>query len=706
MDEETADGIEGGGILHVQSGTCALDIDDIDAARQWLGDRGVDLDALLTAQNAVRIDSGRPHRAKLLYRMRKPLRTFKPQGSGIELRCATIAGKSVHDALPPTVHPDTRKPYEWKYGEPLLGDWRSLPPIPATLLAAWRQLLNENPAPIERQLNGDMDVALEKLHHWIKSQNPNAEYDQWYKVGAKLHHATGGAEEGLAIWDDWSSKATRLDKQGKPVYKGAADLRPHWVSFSSAPGKIVATLDNELPADADEFEIIPEATPEAKAAEDAAEVKAREAAKEGRKVAIATLEQRLVYVVASERYFDTERHRIIGSEAALEHLFTSTMPLGKNGRMNPVKVLKNSRTKRLVEGLGFHPGEGALFTVGDDTFANQYRNRLPKPLEPTKEETAKIEWLFDRIDDPTYSTWLKQYYGHVVQRPGTKLKSAPLLWSETQRNGKTTLLKAIPALLVGTEYSGDVSYEMLNHPHNDYLQGMWHINLTEFRAGTRGERTMVNNKLKAYIADDMIPLHPKGSRGYTMPNHFFVTASSNEEDAAAIDSNDERWGVHEFKRPKFTQSERQWIYYQFLLLPRAAAVLRHYFLHVDLEGFYPAGSAPMTEAKQEMADASMPADAELLQTMFEERAAFFARDVVLTSEVVAYVHRHCVSKPSATRVGRILTKAPFFGKAIKFRAADRLYRGVIVRNHAKWGGSRGKDIIDHIGGDDDIDILS
>lgn len=701
---DAADGLEGAGLLHSLSGTAALDIDDANTARKWLAERGVDLDALLEADDAVAISSGTPNRAKLLFKMKTPMRTVKPPESGLELRCATAANTSVHDALPPSLHPSGRR-YEWKFAEPLLGDWARLPAIPAALKAAWRALIDEVPA-TNGHAKEPVDIALEKLHKWIVGQDPNMEYDPWYKVGAKLHHATSGAEEGLAIWDSWSAKATRIRKNGQPAYGGLASLRAHWVSFSSPPGKVVATLDNELPAEADEFEVVTQ-TPEETAASAETESKKRAEVKQLKQDAIAQLEKRVVYVLASEKYFDTTRHQLIGSDSALEHQFTAMMPRVKGKRLNPAYILKQSATKRVVDGLGFHPGEGALFTVGDDTFANRYRNRLPAPLKPTAEDLKKIEWLFDRIDDPIYRQWLKQYFGHVVQKPAIKIKSAPLLWSETQRNGKTTLLKTIPALLVGREFSTDVSYDLLNSGFNDYLQGAWHVNLTEFRAGTRGERTMINNKLKAYIADDIVPFHPKGGAGYGFPNHFFVTASSNEEDAAAVDNNDERWGVHEFKQPRFTESERQWIYYQFLLTPRAAAVLRYYFLHVDLNGFYPAGSAPMTEAKEEMVMASMAADAELLQTMFEERAEFFARDIVVVSDVQAYVHKHSVARSSTTRIGKVLAKPPFNGNALQFRVGEKRYRGVIIRNHAKWAAVPGQEIWDHItGGDDDIDILS
>jgi Bifunctional DNA primase/polymerase, N-terminal/Primase C terminal 2 (PriCT-2)/Family of unknown function (DUF5906) len=706
VDEETASVIEGAGILHVESGTCALDIDDLGAARLWLAERGVDVDALLAAKDAVKISSGRFGRAKLLYRLKTPLRTIKPEGAGVELRCATAAGKSVQDVLPPTIHKDTGKPYEWLYGEPLLGDWAALPPIPATLKAAWKALIDESPAPRSNghdHLNGSMDIALEKLHAWIAKLDPNAPYDEWLKVGMKLHHATGGAEEGLAIWDGWSAKATRRDKLGRPVYGGQATCRVHWVSFQSTPGKIVATLDNEMPADASEFDTI---APEP-ATDPAADAQARATAKQQKIDAFAKLEARVVYVLASEKYFDTARHQLIGSDSALEHQFTWMMPRQKGARINPVKVLKQSTTKKIIDGLGFHPGEGALFKVGTDTYANTYRDRLPKPIMPTKLELEKIEWIFARIDDERYRQWLKQYFAHVVQKPSVKIKTAPLIWSETQRSGKSTLLKTIPALLVGAEFSADVDYSLLNSDFNDYLQGAWHVNLMEFRAGTRGERAMINSKLKAYIAEDMIPIHPKGGRAYTMPNHFFVTATSNEEDAAAIDGNDERWGVHELKAPRYTQAEDQWIYHEFLnLRARAAAVLRHYFLHISLDGFSATASPPMTEAKRDMAEASTPSDVEMLVTLFEERAEFFVRDVVLMSDVVSYIQR-TLRFTSPTRVGRILAKPPFNGRAKKLRVGESCYRVVIVRNHNKWDMTPHHETLNYIRGDnDDIDILA
>ena len=509
-------GLDGAGLLHSLSGTCALDIDDMSKAKGWLAERGVDVDALLTAANAVRIESGRPGRSKLLYRLSKPLQTFKPEGSGVELRCATVAGKAVQDVLPPTIHPVTQKPYEWRYGDELVGHWSNLPPIPSSLLALWRGLVPAIPTVPQPAPAAGEGPQIVELRAMLQAQDPDCGYDKWIKVGMALHHGTGGAAEGLALWAEWSAKS--------PKYKGPADLRTHWVSFQTTPGKRVVTtamLQAESPAAADEFPTISDEEIAAEAA-DSTEAKIERQKELTRAEAIAQLEGRMIYVASAECYFDSKRHQLMSSDRGIDHLLTGYMPRTKAGRMSPSKVLKESRTKRTVDGIGFHPGAGVLFTSAEtgDEYVNLYRNRLPEPLEPTAAELERIEWLFDRIDDSTYRTWLKCFFGHVVQKPGVKIKSAPLMWSETQGNGKTTLLRAIPALLVGRGYSREVTSSLLASDFNDYLLNAWHVNLTEFRADSRGERRAISAKLKAWVTDDEIAIHPKGSAAYTMPNCF------------------------------------------------------------------------------------------------------------------------------------------------------------------------------------------
>jgi hypothetical protein len=158
--EEQAVALNGSniGIAHAWSGTCAIDLDDLSLARDWLSARKVDIDALLKRADAVQITSGRPNRAKLLYRLSdgvKLLPTIKPHGSGLELRCATRDGqRTAQDVLPPSIHPDTGKPYVWA-GR---GSWLKIPILPDSLLEAWRNEV-ERPTPSARARLGHAHVG-------------------------------------------------------------------------------------------------------------------------------------------------------------------------------------------------------------------------------------------------------------------------------------------------------------------------------------------------------------------------------------------------------------------------------------------------------------------------------------------------------------------------------------------------------------------
>jgi hypothetical protein len=133
--------IVGIGLCHAFSDapTCSIDVDDLAQASRWLASQEVDLSALLDAPDAVRVESGRPNKAKLIYRLPLEARPIPTKvircgaASVLEFRCATQDGLTVQDVLPPTVHPQTEEPYRWA-GR---GSFKQLPTIPASLLKIW-----------------------------------------------------------------------------------------------------------------------------------------------------------------------------------------------------------------------------------------------------------------------------------------------------------------------------------------------------------------------------------------------------------------------------------------------------------------------------------------------------------------------------------------------------------------------------------------
>lgn len=262
--EEDVQGLTHAGLAHAFSGTCCLDIDDVREAVRELRGLGIDLLALLKAPDAVRIDSGRKNRAKLLYALPEPLPSFKliktvdgVERNIIDFRCGTRGGASVQDAMPPTPHPTSGQPYRWRYNDSMVAHWSDLPPVPEKVLAYWQSRIaasTADAAPPDREYGAD------ELRKLLEPIDPDTDYLSWVNVGMALHHASEGSREGLAVWDEWSSQGAK--------YKGKRDLVPHWESFQGGGITVDYLYMNQVAHDADFDEVEAPAGEEGKADEE------------------------------------------------------------------------------------------------------------------------------------------------------------------------------------------------------------------------------------------------------------------------------------------------------------------------------------------------------------------------------------------------------------------------------------------------------
>jgi hypothetical protein len=220
------------GLALAYSRLCTLDLDHIPTARDWLAERGADLDALLAHPLAVRISSGRPNRGKLLYRLPEgtpPIASkVLTKEAGLEFRCATADGLTLQDVLPPSIHPETGEAYRWEYGDDLVGHWSEPQVLPAELLTVWQGLHRPKADDALPSVKVGMGVRglLECLDAIPPEDLPYTAEDgaSWLGVGLALHHESGGSAVGLDLWDDWSSKDAAR-------YKGREDLATRWDGF-------------------------------------------------------------------------------------------------------------------------------------------------------------------------------------------------------------------------------------------------------------------------------------------------------------------------------------------------------------------------------------------------------------------------------------------------------------------------------------------
>ncbi|WP_242136967.1 VapE domain-containing protein [Sphingomonas sp. TREG-RG-20F-R18-01] len=141
-------------------------------------------------------------------------------------------GKQV--VLPPSIHPDTGKPYVWlrEFDLEML-DFGVCPEIPAAVVESLgaidpekfafedRPPLDFKPGQMEREL--DL-IPVSDLH-----------YDDWIRLGQALHHQFGGSQEGFDLW--------LLHTKRSAKFTGDAQIREmrriKWRSFGKYRGAAV-----------------------------------------------------------------------------------------------------------------------------------------------------------------------------------------------------------------------------------------------------------------------------------------------------------------------------------------------------------------------------------------------------------------------------------------------------------------------------------
>lgn len=652
-------GRNGAGLCHAYSGTCALDLDDLERARAYLSERGIDVDALLSDPSHVGIVSGKPNRAKLVYHLESPLASLKlaPYKIGdqtyhaLELRCATRDGLTVQDVLPPSIHPEVLQPYTWSYGDALDAHWSNIPPIPAALEALWRATLAADAPAAPLQAASPQNARIAEMQRWLNTQDPDLPYDEWVKVGARIHHETQGSDEGLRLFDLWSQRGKKygVTKDGR-----AAQMpRDKWKTYDSTKANAATfggALREEI-AKPEDFEImpVPDAGTDTRSSSAMVEI----------------LEKRLVLVRSLGSYYDLVSSAPI-DDKTLKHVFCPMLPSvkteGKDGepkfsRPDPMKHLQYSKTKTIVDAIGMHPGAERVYTDTGVRYVNSYAPQHPELLVPNAQEKEVLKFLWSRILDPVIRDWLAKFFAHMIQKPGVKIRSAPLLVSAETGTGKNTIMRVLPEILFGSKYVRTMSGDVLGGQFNGPLGSTWWLYLEELQAGTnKADRTRVTNKLKGWVTDDALEIHMKGKEPFEIRNRIQPGATSNFDNALALDNNDRRWAIAEMVGEPLTAAESNEIY-GFLLGPRAPGVLRHVFLNTDIAGFDPAARAPGSVAKQAMVNANLGTWESQLIDLMVSRISPFDRDIFTLQDVLASLPKGSVS--STTQLGRLLRQKPF-----------------------------------------------
>lgn len=543
-EPEIAEWLDGNvGLAHAYSGTCAIDVDNLDDARKWLADRQINLDELLAAPDAVRIES-RPGRAKLIYRLTKPLPSFQVgDRNGLELRCTNSKHTTMQDVLPPSIHPDTGQPYAWKYNTPE-AHWSKLPTLPANLYNVWASLIAPTAPKIPRAPR-EAGATAAKLRALLEGWSPDMGYHEWLGVGMALHHETNGSTLGLMLWNDWSSRGAK--------YKGIGDLETHWRSFRVTHDNpvTIASLRRDMPAGDDEFSPI---------TEDGDDAQGKETSQQE--------EKRILRGAARDKALDTLRSVRRTGKGVIEARISNVVAVLSASEVSGYDLSLDE----FADSVMISPHQGAAWRPLTDTDYTQMRvwletagNCDPIPhdmirqaallvADRQKMDTAQI-WLeslkwdgvprIDRFCPVYWGTRDTEYERAVglylwtalaarIISPGCQVDMVPVMIG-AQGIGKSTGVKAMaPAV----EHFAELRLDDADEAIARKMRGVLVAELAEMR-GLRGAEV---ERVKAFITRTQEKWVPKYKEfATTYHRRFVIVGTTNDEEFLPTDTQHRRW---------------------------------------------------------------------------------------------------------------------------------------------------------------------
>ena len=545
VDPEIAEFLDGNvGLAHAYSGTCAIDIDDLALCVEWMAQRGIDLPELLNAPESVRIES-RPGRAKLIYRLTPPLPSFKIKAAGLELRCASSTGLTMQDVLPPSIHPDTGKPYTWAGTH-----WSRLPPLPPKLQDLWQSLIGVKPKGTKPVGNADakvLRIQAPRLRAMLDAMPvTETSYDEWLGVGMALHHETGGRNVGLMLWNDWSA----MD----PRYKGLGDLETRWRGFRLDVENPItlASFRRETVAAAEEFDEVPEPTgeapqrptprvaPLAQPLQGSAREKALEALRTVRRSKMGTIEARISNVVAVLGVPE-----VAGADIALDEFQDAIMVSPRGGDLwRPMTDSDYVQLRVWLETTG----------NCEPIPHEMMRQAILLVAERSKMDTARL-WLeglkWDGVERirhfcPRYFGTQNAEYERAVgaylwtalagriMEPGCQADMVPVLIGP-QGCGKS---RGVQAMVPSPEHYVEVRLDEQDDALARKLRGV----LVGEMAEMRGLRAAEVERVKAFITrthEKWVPKYREFATNY--PRRFIMVGTTNDEEFLPPDSEHRRW---------------------------------------------------------------------------------------------------------------------------------------------------------------------
>jgi hypothetical protein len=381
---------------------------------------------------------------------------------------------------------------------------------------------------------------------------------------------------------------------------------------------------------------------------------------------------RYVYIKARDQFFDRQT-RDFHTLRALGRAHADELPRATS----PTEFfLSGPDAVQKADGVTFWPGQSEFVEEDGGTRLNLWRDPgLVARAGCVEPFTQHVERMLD--GDETAINFVLDFFAHLVQRPGQKMRFA-LLIIGSQGTGKSMLANFAQAL-VGKDNTKTLGPMALVADHNEWVQAA-QLALVHELVGDKSRTAAA--RLKELITEDTILVNPTGVSAYEVRNQANFILLSNEDDAAKLDPDDRRYFVWKSRATQHPDPD----YYRQLQAwfdGDGKEYVLHFLLTRDLSRFDPFRAPPKTEARAELVDASRDPHHEYLRDRLQAVQAPFACDLVTLADLRDYLAVH--------KQMRLDTKA--LAKILKTLGAEELGQKRIngtkpriwaVRNLERW----------------------
>lgn len=514
-----------------------------------------------------------------------------------------------------------------------------------------------------------IDIGEDELRNRLMMVPNPDDYDTWIQVGMALHHQFDGSDEGMDLWNEWSETADNYDKDA---------LERRWGDFAiegkkRAPitARFILRLSKEAAAETAAALTLKLRDGFANAKDMVQWNKARDAAREAEidhlsRMALATLaKQRLdtindsktplsevkkaiayvpsknedkpgwvegfVYDVSDDRFYDTER-KFSTTQQGFNAMFDRKAMTKKDvldGKTAPTSTASalalNLYRITTVNGRRYEPGADKIFYRTDGVFANTYPEHeippLPEKILPRDKVAIKRvkEHVRHLLEKPEERRLLVDWLSWVVQNPGQHVNWAILLQG-VEGDGKSFfgfLLRAV----MGVSNVQMLNAHILESPFTDWVVGQCVTCIEEVRLIKATNKYELLNRIKPFITNDIIEVHPKGKPAHDAKNTTSYLLFSNFRDALPLDDDGRRYCVlfsrwqRKDKLDAFLEENPDYYENLYATIETSAPALRQWLLEWEQEStFKPKGNAPTTDAKKYMIRQAQP---EFIQNVFD-----------------------------------------------------------------------------------------